>query len=94
MNRSYIKGQELARILPALSLVGEARPLVEAFLTDLGRLTLETLLSMSAVEVAGEPRSGREKGPVRYHGSQAGLVDVGGKRDSSRQPSSSEQGRP
>jgi transposase-like protein len=80
MNKSYIKGQDLARVLPALSLVESARFLVEETLMDLGRLALETILSMSAVEVAGEPHKGRKKGEIRHHGSQLGRVMVGGKR--------------
>ena len=80
MNKSYIKGQDLARVIPALALVDESRSLVESVLVDLGLLALETILSMSAVDVAGEPRRGKEKGLVRHHGSQPGRVTLGGKR--------------
>ena len=80
MNRSYTKGQDLARVFPALELVDASRCLVEEVLLEIGRLTLETVLSMSAVDVAGEPRRGKEKGPVRHHGSQPGRLMVGGKR--------------
>jgi hypothetical protein len=65
MNRSYTKGQDLARVFPALELVDASRCLVEEVLLEIGRLTLETVLSMSAVDVAGEPRRGREKGHSR-----------------------------
>jgi len=80
MNKSYIRGQDLARVLPALELIEFSRDLVEETLWSLGRLTLETVLAMSAVDVAGEPHRGREKGPVRHYGSQRGRVMVGGKR--------------
>ncbi len=70
MNRSYTKGQDLARVLPALDLVDASRGLVEEMLLEIGRLALETVLSMSAAEVAGEPHRGREKGAVLHHGSQ------------------------
>jgi transposase-like protein len=80
VNKSYIKGLDLARVVPALALVDESRSLVESVLVDLGLLALETILSMSAVDVAGEPRRGKEKGLVRHHGSQPGRVTLGGKR--------------
>ncbi len=80
MNRSYTKGQDLARVLPALDLVDASRGLVEEMLLEIGRLALETVLSMSAAEVAGEPHRGREKGAVLHHGSQPGRVVLGGKR--------------
>ncbi len=80
MNKSYIKGQDLVRVLPALELIEFSRELVEETITKIGRIALETVLCMSAVDVAGEPRRGREKGLVRHHGSQPGRVVVGGKR--------------
>lgn len=48
---------------------------------EIGRLTLETILGMSAAELAGEPQRGKRKGSVRHHGSQPGSVRVAGKRD-------------
>jgi len=80
MNKSYMKGQDLAQVLPAMELIEFSRELVEGTIAELGRVALETILSMSAVDVAGEPRRGREKGPVRHHGSQRGRVTLGGKR--------------
>ena len=77
MNKSYIKGQDLVRVLPALELIEFSRELVEETITKIGRIALETVLCMSAVDVAGEPRRGREKGLVRHHGSQPGRVVVG-----------------
>ena len=65
MNKSYIKGQDLVRVLPALELIEFSRELVEETITKIGRIALETVLCMSAVDVAGEPRRGREKGLVR-----------------------------
>jgi putative transposase len=80
MNKSYTKGQELARVLPAFDLIEFSREMVEQTMTEIGRIAIETVLSMSAVDVAGEPHRGREKGPVRHHGSQPGRVMLGGKR--------------
>lgn len=80
MNRSYTKGQDLTLVFPALELVESSREIVEEMLMQIGRLALETVLSNSAVAVAGEPRRGREKGPVRHHGSQKGSMVLYGKR--------------
>ncbi len=52
MNRSYMKGQGLAHVFPALELIEFSRELVEGTISELGRVALETILSMSAVDVA------------------------------------------
>ena len=80
MNRSYTKGQDLATLLPSIELLEKSRGIVESTLAELGRLTLETVLGMSAAQVAGEPRRGKKKGEVRHHGSQLGNVKVAGRR--------------
>jgi transposase-like protein len=80
MNKSYIKGQDMAALLPSIELLEKSRGIVESTISELGKLTLETILSMSAVQLAGEPQRGKKKGQVRHHGSQAGNVKIAGRR--------------
>ena len=80
MNKAYNNRQDLATLLPSIELLEKSRGIVESTLTELGKLTLETILSMSAVQVAGEPCRGKKKGDVRHHGSQGGNVKVAGRR--------------
>jgi transposase-like protein len=80
LNKNYPKGQALATVLPSIELLERSREIVEDAVVQIGRLTLETILAMSAMEVAGEPRRGKEKGEIRHHGSQRGRLVVGGKR--------------
>lgn len=80
MNKSYIKGQDLAALLPSIELLEKSRGIVESTIFQLGKLTLETILGMSAVQVAGEPQRGKKKGEIRHHGSQAGNVKIAGRR--------------
>jgi transposase-like protein len=80
LNKSYLKGQSLASVLPSIELLEKSREIAEEAMVEIGRLALETVLAMSAIEIAGEPRKGMKKGEVRHHGSQRGRVVVGGKR--------------
>lgn len=80
MTKSYHKGGSVAALLPAIELMERSREIVHDAMLEIGRLTLETVLSLSAVEVAGEPARGKRKGEVRHHGSQPGHVKLGGKR--------------
>ena len=80
MNKSYPNGQALVTVLPSIELLEKSREIVEDAIVEIGRLTLETILSLSAIEVAGEPHRGKCKGEIRHHGSQKGRVTVGGKR--------------
>ena len=80
MNRSYTKTKEISSLLPSIEILEKSRSIVESTLSELGRLTLETILSMSAIEIAGEPQRGKKKGGVLHHGSQRGHVKLSGKR--------------
>jgi putative transposase len=80
MNKSYPRGQRIAALLPAIELIERSRDISEGLLLEIGKLTLETLLGMSAVQVAGEPSRGKPKGEIRHHGSQLGRVVIGGRR--------------
>jgi len=80
MTKSYHKGKALAALLPAIELMERSREIAQDAMLEIGRLTLETVLAMSAVQLAGEPQRGRRKGQVRHHGSQPGSVKLGGRR--------------
>ncbi len=80
MTKSYHKCEPLAALLPSIELTERSRDIAEDAMMKIGPLTLETMLAMSAVQVAGEPQRGKRKGEVKHHGSQPGYVKLGGKR--------------
>jgi len=80
LNKSYPKGQVLAPVLPSIELLERSREIAEDAMVEIGRLTLETILAMSAIQIAGEPHRGKPKGEIRHHGSQKGRIRLGGKR--------------
>ncbi|MBI2298477.1 MAG: IS256 family transposase, partial [Armatimonadetes bacterium] len=62
---------------PLLHLVTEARQTVEELVDLIGRVCLESVLHLSAAELAGEPHRGQAGGEVQWHGSQGGVVTLG-----------------
>ena len=61
-------------LLPLVELVEQARVAVDDVIHELGRKTIETILDLSAPEVAGARAPGKAGGEVRWHGSQPGRV--------------------
>lgn len=61
-------------LLPLLELVTQARIAVDEVITSIGRKTIETLLALSAKQVAGAQTPGKASGDIRWHGSQNGRV--------------------
>ena len=61
-------------LLPLVELVEQARLAVDDVIHELGRKTIETILDLSAQEVAGPRAPGKAGGEVRWHGSQPGRV--------------------
>jgi transposase-like protein len=61
-------------LLPLVELITQARVAVDEVISTVGRQTIETLLTLSAQEVAGERTPGKASGDVRWHGSQPGRV--------------------
>lgn len=81
MNKAYInKDKDLSELLPSIELMERSRHIVEGAIVDLGKLTLDTVLAMSAAQVGGEPQRGKKKGEILHHGWQGGRVYVSGKR--------------
>lgn len=61
-------------LLPLVELIEDARLAVDDVIHELGRKTIETILGLSAQQVAGERAPGKARGEVRWHGSQPGRV--------------------
>ena len=61
-------------LLPMVALIEQARMAVDDFMGVLGQACLETVLGLSARQVAGPKHQGTAGGEIRYHGSQPGTV--------------------
>jgi transposase-like protein len=61
-------------LLPLVELITEARLAVDDVIHEMGRKTIETILDLSAQEVAGPRTPGKRSGDIRWHGSQTGRV--------------------
>ena len=61
-------------LLPLVELITQARVAVDEVIGTIGRQTIETILTLSAQEVAGERTPGKATGDIRWHGSQPGRV--------------------
>ena len=65
-------GQQL---LPMVDLIAQSRMAIDDLVDTVGRATIETVLRLSAEQVAGPPQQGRmRQGDVIWHGTQAGSV--------------------
>ena len=63
-------------LLPVVDLITEARLAVDEVMDRAGRGLIETILSMSAEQIAGPKCPGQESGEVRWHGRQSGRVKL------------------
>jgi putative transposase len=61
-------------LLPLVELVKGAEIALEELIDVTGRATIEAVLELSALQVAGEPQRGRRDGEVIWHGRQLGQV--------------------
>jgi putative transposase len=61
-------------LLPLVELITQARVAVDEVIGAVGRQTIETILMLSAQEVAGKRTPGKASGEIRWHGSQSGRV--------------------
>jgi transposase-like protein len=61
-------------LLPLVELITQARVAVDEVIHSIGRQTIETILTLSAQQVAGVREPGKLGDDVRWHGSQAGRV--------------------
>jgi putative transposase len=63
-------------LLPLLKLMQSASEVVETVIHEIGLQTIETILKLSAEEVAGPQTPGKASGEVRWHGTQSGRVKL------------------
>ncbi len=62
-------------LLPMLELIEQSRMAIDELIDVVGRASLEAVLQLSAVQVAGPPQQGKARQPdVVWHGSQRGRV--------------------
>jgi transposase-like protein len=61
-------------LMPLVELIKQARIAVDEVIGVIGRKTIETVLMLSATEVAGARTPGKSSGDIRWHGSQPGRV--------------------
>jgi putative transposase len=61
-------------LLPLIELITQSRIAVDEVIGSVGRKTIETILMLSAEEVAGTRTPGKASGDIRWHGSQDGRV--------------------
>jgi len=63
-------------LLPLVELITQARLAVDEVIDSIGRQTIETILNLSAEEVAGPRTPGKSSGEIRWHGWQKGRVSL------------------
>lgn len=63
-------------LLPLMELITQARSAVDEVIGRIGRQTIETILNLSAEQLAGPRTPGKAGGDVRWHGSQPGKVSL------------------
>jgi putative transposase len=73
-------------LLPLVELVTQARMAVDEVIDRIGRQTIETILSLSAEQVAGPRTPGKSSGDIRWHGSQNGRVSLADRQIKVKRP--------
>ncbi len=73
-------------LLPLVELIEQARLAVDTLIEEAGRGVIETILELSAAEVAGPKAPGKAKGEVRWHGWQPGRVKLAERQLRVRRP--------
>ena len=64
-------------VLPMVELITQSRMAIDDLVDVVGRATIETVLQLSAEQVAGPPQQGRRRpGEIVWHGTQAGSVHL------------------
>ena len=63
-------------ILPMVDLIEQSKVAVDQLIESVGRATVETVLLISAANVAGEYHQGKTGGEILRHGSQQGVVSL------------------
>ncbi len=64
-------------LLPMLELIEQSRMAVDELIDVMGRASIEAVLELSAMEVAGPPQQGKPRdGDIGWHGTQRGRVHL------------------
>ena len=63
-------------LLPLVNLIESASQVVENVIHEIQIQTLETILTLSAEQIAGARTPGKVKGEIRWHGSQPGKIKL------------------
>jgi transposase-like protein len=63
-------------LLPLVELVTQARLAVDTVIEEMSQQTVETILDLSAEQVAGARTPGQASGEIRWHGRQRGRVSL------------------
>ena len=73
-------------LLPLVELVTQARVAVDEVIDRIGRQTIETILTLSAEQIAGPRTPGKSSGEIRWHGSQNGRVSLADRQIKVKRP--------
>jgi putative transposase len=73
-------------LLPLVELITEARLAVDELIDSVGRKTVETILVLSAEQIAGARTPGKLSGDIRWHGAQNGRVALADRQLKVRRP--------
>ncbi|MGA8026206.1 MAG: IS256 family transposase [Bryobacteraceae bacterium] len=73
-------------LLPLMELITQARMAVDEVIDSIGRQTIETILSLSAEQVAGPRTPGKSSGDIRWHGTQKGRVSLADRQIKVKRP--------
>ena len=73
--RRWAQGMGQA-LLPMLELLENAQASIDELMNEAARGVVEELLLASASRVAGDKRRGKAGGPVQWHGSQDGFIQM------------------
>jgi len=63
-------------LLPMVKLIEQAEVAVDELIDMMGRASIEAVLELSAMEVAGSKSPGKASGEIRWHGRQPGVVHL------------------
>jgi len=73
-------------LMPMVELIEASRLAIDKLIDVLGRASIEAVLQLSAMSVAGEKHQGRKGGPIGWHGTQPGTVKLSERKVRVRKP--------
>jgi putative transposase len=73
-------------LLPLVKMIQDAGEVVETVIHEIGVRTLETILVLSAEQVAGPRQPGKAHGEVRHYGSQPGRIRLADRKVKLKRP--------